>query len=111
MLALLVTHISALNAIVLQQDLDKNRLAAQPNHATNIPQILSDARDDVEHGTGFAFRSWTYLRLWISPDPENPEQKQDICADTGCSITMADKIWLAKFYPHRPFFARKSHSQ
>ena len=62
-----------------------------------IRKSTVDSRPDI--GTGYGFRSWTYLRMWITPDPAKPAFEVDICGDTGCSRSLVDRKWLSDCYP------------
>ena len=43
-------------------------------------------------GTGFAFRSYHYATTHLSWRPDN--EKKQVCADAGCTMTMADKTFI-----------------
>lgn len=63
------------------------------------PRIVTssvDSRPDI--GTGLGFRSWTYPKFRISPDP-NVNVTENICGDTGCSRSLVGRKYLASHYP------------
>lgn len=63
------------------------------------PVIIKSKVDSrVDTGTGYGFRSWTYLKYFVTPDPDTGVQ-EDACGDTGCSKSLADRHWIAKHYP------------
>lgn len=75
-------------------------VAAPPEAKTHqVPVIQSQVPTQRDAGLGQAFRSWTYLRFWLCPNPHRPQDQCDVCADTGCSISLVDGTWLAKIYP------------
>lgn len=59
--------------------------------------IKSSANSALEVGTGHAFRQYHYamaaIQLDLEKDPENG------CLDTGCSVTLMDRVFLAKTRP------------
>ena len=54
-------------------------------------------------GSGLAFRGWSYATTSITFDPallpaiSDPDTS--VCLDTGCGVSLVDKIWLAKNHP------------
>jgi len=72
-----------------------------PSHSarTKIKIVRSsvDSRPDV--GTGFTYRSRTYLKIYIIPSLLT-EREVEVCADTGCTRTIADKHWACREYPN-----------
>lgn len=73
-----------------------------------VEVVKSPVRVDSELGTGFSFLSWTYLHLFIRL-PSSAES--DICGDTNCNKTMADRQWLQQNYPHLEIRKRASPLQ
>jgi hypothetical protein len=64
----------------------------------------TDSRQDL--GAGLGFRGWTYVKVAITPNIDDPATSTDICADTGCSITLANRAWVKQFYPEVDFRKR-----
>jgi len=69
---------------------------------TTKPIIKSSVTSDPDIGTGFGFKSWTYLKAWITTNPEKMDSEADICVDIGCSKTLGDAKWMKKKYPNVP---------
>ncbi|RYC55019.1 hypothetical protein CHU98_g11190 [Xylaria longipes] len=89
-------------ANVLQM-LDRGKVVSTPNPQltgkSHIPIVKSivDSRPDI--GTGFTYKSKTYLKLFLMTSPDS-EHQEDICGDTGCTRTLADKAWALANYPN-----------
>ena len=66
--------------------------------AFSVEIIDSEATDRNNVGTGLAFRGWNYAHLLIRLLLEAIDE--EICADTGCGVTLADKAWLLALLPH-----------
>lgn len=63
-------------------------------------RVKSSVDASTQVGTGFSFRSWSYLRYWITPNPDDrPAFQLDVCADTGCSSSLVDRATLAQHWP------------
>ena len=70
-----------------------------PGTESTTPIVIKskvDSRPDM--GSGYGFRTWTYLKYFVTPDPNSGTQ-EDACGDTGCSKSLADRQWVAKHYP------------
>ena len=56
-------------------------------------------------GSGLTFRDWTYATMSITLDPHlfpselNPTATA--CLDTGCGVTLIDKVWFLSHLPHQ----------
>jgi hypothetical protein len=60
-----------------------------------VTVIRSNVDSTPDRGSGFGFKTWSYLKMNIVPDINIPNQQHDICADTGCTATLVDRQWLA----------------
>ncbi|GAW26153.1 putative transposon Ty3-I Gag-Pol polyprotein [Rosellinia necatrix] len=89
----------AVSEHVLQM-LDRGHVVATPyTRKSQIPIVRStiDSRPDI--GTGFAYKSKTYLQMFIMTS-QDTEHEEAICGDTGCTRTLADKSWALAQYPN-----------
>jgi len=61
--------------------------------------IRSTVNSKTDTGTGFGFRTWTYLKFFITPDIGTGTQ-HSTCGDTGCSKSLGDRQWVSVNYPN-----------
>ena len=59
--------------------------------------IDSQATDRTGIGTGLAFRGWNYAHILVRFLLDAIDQ--EVCIDTGCGVTLADKPWLLALLP------------
>ena len=71
--------------------------AALPQDAFSIQIVDSDATD-TNLGTGFVFRGWNYAHIPIRLQQQATDE--DVCADTGCGVTLAGRLWLRDILPN-----------
>lgn len=71
--------------------------AESDSAAIGIPRIVESAASTAEQGTGFGFRSWNYAMAKIRLTKSG--QDDDVCLDTGCGVTLIDRLWLRKLLP------------
>ena len=62
------------------------------------PRIIKSQASGAELGNGFAFRNWTYAMIAAKLDPEKDEE--EVCADTGCGVSLIDREWLGEQCPN-----------
>ena len=67
------------------------------NDVSRPPKIVNSQASGAELGNGFAFRSWTYAMIPAKLDPEKIEE--DVCADTGCGVSLIDREWRTQQAP------------
>ena len=75
---------------------EKAEKAASPK----TPKIVNSQASGAELGNGFAFRNWTYAMIAAKLSPENVEE--DVCADTGCGVSLIDREWHKQQSPASP---------
>lgn len=64
----------------------------------SVEVIESDSTDKTNLGTGFAFRGWNYIHILIRLLLDAIDE--EVCADTGCGVTLANRSWLLALLPH-----------
>lgn len=77
---------------------EKQHCRDAKSRSITIPIIKSSLDDGFDIGTGFVFKGYAYLKLHITPDLLQPENQGNICGNTGCSTTLADRTWVHKNY-------------
>ena len=70
---------------------------AEKSTASN-PVIVESTASTGELGNGFAFRSWTYAMVAVKLSLE--AALEEVCADTGCGVTLIDRAWLSTILPN-----------
>src|SRR5438552_3493641 len=71
-----------------------NNLMPTPSELP-IVESTSNAKPDI--GTGLSFCGWHYIMIGIQFSPSaTPEQ---VCLDSGCSITLTDASWIQEQLP------------
>ena len=75
---------------------DESSREASCNHAS-FEIIDSKSTEKSNVGTGFAFRGWNYARILIRLLLDAIDEQT--CIDSGCGVTLADKLWLLALLP------------
>lgn len=63
----------------------------------NEDRILIKSKATPIKGDGYAFRSWRYAKLRIHLQLDGP--LHEICVDSGCTMSLIDKVFLRRFLP------------
>ena len=66
------------------------------------PKVVHSTAPAEAH-PGHGFRSWRYAKVQASINPDDPEDLDDLCPDTGCGSSMVDRPYLAS---KRPDYAK-----
>ena len=66
-------------------------------NAFSVEIVDSDATDRTNVGTGLAFRGWNYAHILVRMLLTAIDE--EVCIDTGCGVTLADKPWLLALLP------------
>jgi len=68
--------------------------------STSLPRVIPSevTPDQSNGGPGCAFRSWQYAKV----EADIGDTKVDICADSGCPVSMGGRECLKKLLPHTP---------
>ncbi|KAJ2992809.1 hypothetical protein NUW58_g2043 [Xylaria curta] len=73
---------------------------------TKLPNVVTSTAMPTGIGSGYSFRSYGYLKFYITPNPQDPDHQDDICGDTGCSKTLGDRTWIVQNFPQIPMRKR-----
>lgn len=87
---------------------EKSSLAAQEllanlkepeSHSTSVgtPRVVESMASASEQGSGFGFRSWNYAMAKVRLTETGADD--NVCLDTGCGVTLIDRLWLANLLP------------
>ena len=66
-------------------------------HHASVEIVHSNSTETASLGTGLAFRGWNYAHMLIRLLLDAIDQ--EICVDSGCGVTLADKPWLLALLP------------
>ena len=67
------------------------------SQAVGEPRIVESSASTADQGTGFGFRSWNYAMAKVRLTKIGEED--DVCLDTGCGVTLVDRLWLMRLLP------------
>ncbi|TAQ86585.1 hypothetical protein B7494_g5085 [Chlorociboria aeruginascens] len=67
------------------------------HHNDNTPIIKSTSQASLDCGTGYGFRKWHYVTAMVKLHMDMDDTP--VCIDTGCSLSLMDKAWLAEHFP------------
>ncbi|KAI1291230.1 hypothetical protein F5Y03DRAFT_45514 [Xylaria venustula] len=91
---------------ILAEDISKlppeePKIPTEPrNEVPKLKIIMSKSIPLPGLGTGYGFKSYGYLKFFVTPDLDDPQTEYDVCGDTGCSKTLADKQFIKEKYPN-----------
>ena len=90
-------HAAVLAISVSEKESESEKISAESENSDR-PKIVNSSASGNELGNGLAFRGWTYAMIRASLDPEKDGDL--VCADTGCGVSLVDRIWRAEQAPN-----------
>lgn len=90
---------SACKSVLPAKELLAN-LGESESHSTavGIPRVVESTASTSEQGSGFGFRSWNYAMAKVRLTKTGTDD--NVCLDTGCGVTLIDRLWLANLLPN-----------
>ena len=89
---------ASINDVASQAPPRRSATASTIVDAFAIEVVESNATDRTNIGTGLAFRGWNYAHIPVRLLPTATDE--EVCIDTGCGVTLAEKPWLLSLLPN-----------
>lgn len=73
--------------------------SAVPTESPAVIRIVRSTKNaSKDTGTGYGFRNWHYVTAGVKLHHDSPVEQ--VCLDTGCSLTLVDRAWLLQQAPN-----------